>query len=336
MTKKKQKKRTSAGFRGFWRQAFLVLLTAGITLAVTGYAALWLAFKGPSPTFSTQMVGTFMETRRGDKIAHWFYSDEEINSILTQNGVQESTAVTVDNDYDFNIPEDEKDDIHIIDVSGSTFQGKLMIVRDPARIQLGVNVLMPEYNNNGFLVQDYVAESGALAGINAGGFDDPNGMGNGSIPQGVVIKNGELVAGRRSDWGTLIGFNEKNHMVVGNMTGEQALEWGLTDAVTFGPVLIVDGSPVSITGTGGGLNPRTVIGQAYDGSVLLLVIDGRQTTSLGASYEDCVKIMLQYGAMNAANLDGGSSSVMVYDGKIINNIVSMRGDRTVPTAWLVK
>ena len=91
-----------------------------------------------------------------------------------------------------------------------------------------------------------------------------------------------------------------------------------------------------VTGTGGGVNPRTVIGQREDGAVLLLVIDGRQTTSLGASYSDCIDIMTQYGAMNAANLDGGSSSVMVYDGQIINNVVSMNGDRKVPTAFIVK
>ena len=320
----------------FLRQAFLVLLVLGIIFGISGYLALWMAFKGPSPTFSNQIVGTFMETRRGDKIAHWFYSDQQIDDILNQNGVQDAEAVTIDNDYDFNIPESEKNDIKIVDVSSAMFQGKLMIVRDPSRIQLGVNILMPDYNRSGFLVQEYVEEAGAIGGINAGGFDDPGGLGDGSIPQGVVIKDGELVAGRLSDWGTIIGFNEKDHLIVGKMTGSQALEWGLTDAVTFGPVLIVDGQPASITGTGGGLNPRTVIGQAYDGSVLLLVIDGRQATSLGASYEDCVKIMLQYGAMNAAHLDGGSSSVMVYDGKIINHIVSMRSDRTVPTAWLVK
>lgn len=333
---KKQQKHKNTQFRSFLRKTFIALLTLGVTLAAAGYLALLMVFKGPSPTFSTLIVGTFMETRRGDKIVHWFYSDDELEAILNQNGVENSTSVTVDNDYDFNIPEEEKNDLKIIDVSGSTFNGKLMIVRDPSRIQLGVNVLMDNYKNNGFLVQDYVTAAGAIGGINAGGFDDPNGMGNGSIPQGVVIKDGELVAGRLTDWGTIIGFNEKDHLIVGNMTGSQALEWGLTDAVTFGPVLIVDGEAVSITGTGGGLNPRTVIGQAYDGSILLLVIDGRQTTSLGASYEDCVKIMLQYGAMNAANLDGGSSSVMVYENKIVNHIVSMRSDRTVPTAWLVK
>ncbi|MBQ9153063.1 MAG: phosphodiester glycosidase family protein [Solobacterium sp.] len=332
----KQRRKKKSHFRQFLRKALLVILSFGLLFALTGYLVLFLLFKGPSPTFSALIINTFMETRRGPKVIRLFYSDDEIDEIMNKNGVQEADNVTVDNDYDFNIPEDEKDDIKIIDVSGSTFQGKLMIVRDPSRIELGVNVLMPDYNRNGFQVQDYVTEAGAIGGINAGGFDDPGGMGDGSIPQGVVIKDGELVSGHLTDWGTVIGFNEKNHLVVGNMTGSQALEWGLQNAVTFGPVLIVDGETVTITGTGGGFNPRTVIGQAYDGSVLLLVIDGRQTTSLGASLEDCVKIMLQYGAMNAANLDGGSSSVMIYQDQIINHIVSMRSDRTVPTAWLVK
>ena len=70
--------------------------------------------------------------------------------------------------------------------------------------------------------------------------------------------------------------------------------------------------------------------------MLLLVIDGRQTSSLGASYEDCIDLMLKNNAIVAANLDGGSSSVMYYNGKTINNVVSMNGERLVPTAWVVK
>ena len=152
----------------------------------------------------------------------------------------------------------------------------------------------------------------------------------------VFIQDGELVSGSLDDYNSVIGFNEQNKLIVGNMTGRQALEYGLRDAVTFKPIFIVNYVPVEVTGTGGGVNPRTVIGQREDGAVLLLVIDGRQTTSLGASYSDCIDIMTQYGAMNAANLDGGSSSVMVYDGQIINNVVSMNGDRKVPTAFIVK
>lgn len=333
---RKKRRRLRAGIRRFSRQSFLIILTVGITAAIAGYFALMIVLKGPSPTFSDYVISTFMETRRGPAIIKMFFSDEEITARQAKNQVTYTTEVSVNNDEDFNIPESEKDKIEILDISGPTYKGKLMIVRDPSRIQLGVNTLMGSEHAAGFLVKDYVAAEGAIAGINAGGFDDPNGQGDGSIPYGVVIKDGQLVAGTMEQWVSLIGFNSHNHLIVGNMTATEALDWGIRDACTFGPVLLVDGHTVQITGTGGGLNPRTVIGQRADGSVLLLVIDGRQTSSLGASYEDCIKIMLEYGAINAANLDGGSSSVMVYEGEIINSIVSMRSDRTVPTAWIVK
>lgn len=185
-------------------------------------------------------------------------------------------------------------------------------------------------------MEEYVKANDAIAGINAGGFDDPNGQGTGGIPYGIVIQDGELVSGGLDDYNSVIGFNEQNKLIVGNMTGRQALEYGLRDAVTFKPIFIVNYVPVEVTGTGGGVNPRTVIGQREDGAVLLLVIDGRQTTSLGASYSDCIDIMTQYGAMNAANLDGRFFLRHVYDGQIINNVVSMNGDRKVPTAFIVK
>lgn len=334
--KKRHKRRLKASIRRISRKAIVVILTIVLSMGLFGYGALLIVLKGPSPTFSNLVISTMMETRRGKKIVHMFFTDDEIEAKLSKNSVNYTEQVTYNNEEDFVIPEDEKDDIEIIDISGSTYKGKLMIVRDPSRIQLGVNTLMGEESASGFLVQDYVEKEGAIAGINAGGFDDPNGQGDGSIPYGVVIKDGKLVAGSEDSWVSLIGFNSHHHLIVGNMTAAEALEWGITDAVTFGPIFIVDGNPVAVTGTGGGLNPRTVIGQKADGSVLLLVIDGRQTTSLGATYEDCINIMLEYGAINAANLDGGSSSVMVYKGEIINNIVSMRGDRTVPTAWIVK
>ena len=71
------------------------------------------------------------------------------------------------------------------------------------------------------------------------------------------------------------------------------------------------------------------------GSVLLLVLDGRSINTLGATMQDVADIMLEYGAVNAGNLDGGSSSVMVYDGEIINNCASVTGPRNIPTAFIV-
>ena len=125
-------------------------------------------------------------------------------------------------------------------------------------------------------------------------------------------------------------------MHVGNMTGQQALDKGIQEAVSFGPTLIVNGKPSEISGTAGGWNPRTAIGQRADGSVLIMVIDGRQTTSIGATYGDLINEMLSYGAVNAYNLDGGTSSHMVYNGNIITSCSSLYGTRKMPTAILVK
>ena len=103
--------------------------------------------------------------------------------------------------------------------------------------------------------------------------------------------------------------------------------------VCFGPVLVANGEACDV-GTSG-VNPRTAIGQRSDGAILMLVIDGRQAISLGATYQDMVDIFLEYGAVNACNLDGGSSSLMWYDGDYINNCASVIGIRPVPTTFLV-
>ena len=116
------------------------------------------------------------------------------------------------------------------------------------------------------------------------------------------------------------------------MTAQAALDRGVRDAVSFGPVLVVNGEAVEVNGSGSGLNPRTAI----DGSILLVVIDGRQVNSLGASYSDVIELMLEYGAVNAANLDGGSSSLMYYNGEYINSCASMYGPRDLPTTIIVK
>ena len=120
------------------------------------------------------------------------------------------------------------------------------------------------------------------------------------------------------------------------MTGQQAVDRGVRDALSFGPILIVNGEPSAVNGSGSGLNPRTAIGQCADGTIILLVIDGRSAASLGASYADLINIMLENGAVNAANLDGGSSSMMYYKGQIINNCSSLIGDRGIPTSVIVK
>ena len=124
--------------------------------------------------------------------------------------------------------------------------------------------------------------------------------------------------------------------MVGHMSGQEALDKGMRDCVCFGPILIVNGEPLSITGDSGSLNPRTAIGQRADGAVILLCVDGRMPGSLGASYADLINIMVEYGAVNAANLDGGSSTHMYYKGEPVNVSSSLYGPRKMPTFFFVK
>ena len=162
------------------------------------------------------------------------------------------------------------------------------------------------------------------------------GVGTGGEPDGLVISEGRLKWGSLGTTYGIIGIDNNNVLVVGDMTAQAALDRGVRDAVSFGPVLVVNGEAVEVNGSGSGLNPRTAIGQREDGSILLVVIDGRQVNSLGASYSDVIELMLEYGAVNAANLDGGSSSLMYYNGEYINSCASMYGPRDLPTTIIVK
>jgi len=307
-----------------------VILLAAVVLVV---GAVTVICRGPSTSAAEVFVNTVMETSAAKFVARIYYSEEEVNAILRKYSVIETDEVTQPSIPFDPLDEEEKNDIIVEDVLGSTFKGKMMIIRDPSRVEVAA---LAAYNGSpGKRVEEFYADSGAIAAINAGGFEDIGGVGNGGTPLGIVIHESKLLYGSRHGTSTVIGFDQNNVLVVGNMTGQQALDRGLRDAVSFGPVFIVNGNLVDITGNGGGLNPRTVIGQRADGAVLLLVIDGRQAHSLGASYKDCAQVMLDYGAVNAANLDGGSSSMMLYNGETLNVSASLYGSRRLPNAIVV-
>ena len=104
-------------------------------------------------------------------------------------------------------------------------------------------------------------------------------------------------------------------------------------------ILIINGEPSKILGNGGwGTAPRTAIGQRKDGIVLMLVIDGRRATKPGADMNDLIEIMQRYGAYNAVNLDGGTSSAMVEGDKIVNDPIDSAGahrTRYIATGFIV-
>ena len=228
----------------------------------------------------------------------------------------------------------DKDGIKICKVKGPTFTGRMMIIEDPSRVKVGVCKQFGNRSGRGEQVKTIMDNYNGIAATNAGGFEDVNGRGSGSMPIGYVFSEGKLLYNPKGS-GLLIGFDENDILIVGNMTAEQALEKKIRDAITFGPALIVNGVSAQISGVGSGLNPRTAIGQRGDGAVLLLSIDGRQANSLGATYADMIKIYEEFGAVNAANLDGGSSAIMYYEGEVISNPSNMINNRNMPTAIIV-
>ena len=134
--------------------------------------------------------------------------------------------------------------------------------------------------------------------------------------------------------GGLIGFDNDNKLVLGKMTSNEAKEKKIRDAVTCGPFLIINGEAYKVVGNGGwGNAPRTAIGQRRDGIVLMFVAEGRKVGMPGADMDDLIEIMQRYGAYNASALDGGTSTVMVEDGKTINDPVNASGaHKTRPIA----
>ena len=296
-----------------------ILIIFGLTLLsflVLFFGATTIVCYGPSESARNLFVTSVMETSAAKFLARIYYSDSEIEGILSKN-----TAIAVDEITDeklIDIPTQEQQlestepDVQLIDVTGPTYKGKLMIIKDPSRVVVSTSNAIGE-NARGMKISELVDKYSGIAGINAGGFADENGMGS----------------------GVLVGFDNSNKLIVGSMTGTEAIEMGIRDAVTFGPVFIVNGKRSGVAGTGGGLNPRTCIGQRADGAVLLLVIDGRQAQSLGATFGDCIDLMEEYGAVNAANLDGGSSSTLYYGGEVVNVCASVYGARDIPTAFVV-
>ena len=306
-----------------------------LSILIILVAAVTLIFYGPSTTARDMLVLTSLETSAMKFLPHLYFSQSAIDTIIINNSAHDTDQIS--NGDDITIPTDDLDleKIEIVDIKGATFIGKLMIVNDPSRIYVGtIGTFAPEKGGKRLL--DVVKSDGAIGGINGGAFQDVGGVGNGGMPIGIVIKNGVvLINSPAGDKNILIGLDNQHKLVIGKMTAQEALDRGVVEAVTFGPALVINSELQGLGGTAGGLNPRTAIGQRADGAILLLVIDGRQPTSLGASFKDVADVMIKYGAVNAAALDGGSSTLMVYQDQILNQTSLLTGPRRIPTFFLV-
>ena len=211
-----------------------------------------------------------------------------------------------------------------------------MIIEDPTRVFVGVPDAYGE-NEVGLSLRQMIDKYDAIGGVNGGGFYDPDGTQKGGIPKGSVIKDGKILWGDNDKKYSICGFDKDGILHVGSMTAREALNKGVIDSVSFGPALIINENPVNADYyLGVSRNPRTAIGQRADGAILLLVIEGRSMSSFGATFDDLIEVFLKHGAVNATNLDGGYSSLMVYDGGDLTMNSYAYGERILPNCILVR
>lgn len=347
----------------------IVLITITI-LTGTFYIMLKKCCNGPSVAARNLFVTTILETGQLKFLASWVCTDAEIQEIVNSNSMQVMNAnvdtslimteninkETLETDSQTETMETEifdENGIRIDEISGRSFYAKMMVVKDPSKVCVGSTYPWSEYGRE---LDKIVSGTGAIAGVNGGLYVSTENKGG--HPLGVVVQQGEITL--NNPYGLtgiyMIGFNNDNILIIKDLSGMTGQDFknyvheeGIRDAVAFQEEssdknnhfvqLIINGEARKMGGQGSGANPRTVIGQRADGAVLLLVTDGRGASGhLGATASDLIGIMQQYGAVNAANLDGGSSSTMVYNGEYEMASVTFYYQNSswkLPTAFVV-
>ena len=307
---------------------------------------------GPSNSAKELFATTILETGQLKFLANVFLSKDEIESIVSKNSLQDMNA-EIDEKLIETKVDNTKELIEIHEVNGNNFEGKMMVINDPSKISLTTTYPWSEYGKElGVLTE----EAGAIAGVNGGIYYSSGNKGG--KPLGVTVSNGEIQDISLGLVGLyLIGFDENNLLRIISLDGmnkaqvEELIKTEkIRDAVAFQEEssdknnhfvkLIINGEKRELNGMGSGANPRTAIGQRKDGSVLILVTDGRgKNGHLGATASDIIDIMAEYGAVNAANLDGGSSSSLYYNHEYLMTSVSFyyaNSSWRLPAAFVVK
>ena len=291
----------------------------------------------------TWVVTTAATTTSHQWISNLVASDAEIKTILENNKVLQldpndiaaiSIIKSADDKYKAAGWKKLENGIFEKYVKGTTYDGQLMLVTDPSRISVAHTDSM---GSQGETVVNMVKKSGAIAGINGSTFQDgANYDSAGGVPVGFIIENGVAVYGKNTKKAySMVGFNEENKIVIGYYSVTKALSLGVKSAVCAEVPLISDGKIAESVGNGGwGNAPRSAIGQMKTGEVVLCTLNGRSVQYIGADIDQLAKVLYDNGVYNAMMLDGGSSTVMVYNGNFLNT-PCLGHERLIPSAWIV-
>lgn len=257
------------------------------------------------------------------------------NILIDNSRVGDEKTKIITNQGDNVVAIDAKNKILIVEVKGKGYNGRLAIAKDASKVKVGMAEGVAENTNTeGSQIDELSKYKNAILSINASGFNDSDGNGNGGQPVGAIIENGKVINSPIGASWFVVGFDYYDRMFVGRNIKNNKLR----DAVEFRPALIIDGVKQVDGSSGWGIQPRTAIGQKANMDVLMLVIDGRQLNhSIGATVGDCADIMERYNAVQACNLDGGASSIMYYNNHPVT-IPSIRYDvgRWIPNIVMVE
>ncbi len=331
-TKKPRIKERSRA-KAYVMRGLLVFFTLILLLVITVFCVVATVAKGPSVTLRDQLVQMAMQASATKWVPGLFLEQSVIDDILAQSKVVTKNEVPLGSYTDAKKPNrpdsfveipsanDEKwiDGMYLQTLSYPNFKAYVLLIKDPSRIYVGTSSDFTDTSVEGLDIYDLAKKEGCIAAINGGEFSDPGGVGTGNTPIGVTYSNGKNVWGESSGK-TFIGFNRENKLVVyDSITSARADEMGIRDGVCFQTgienILISnDGTSVTFHRVAdAATSQRTAIGQTADGTVIFLVTDGRTPENLGATYNDCIDIMSEFGAITAGMLDGGSSSMLYYE-----------------------
>ena len=310
-------------------------------------ALCFFAVYGPISDLRDWLIPTAMTTGKHKWIAYTFFSkdyvDKTINSMWVKGGsdsdesaieFKDYSNVTVfANEYEEQIlKKNEGNDLYkIIEIEEENYSGFITVIYDAKRL-VYVQAGKPE----GDRVENMVAREGAILGINASGFKlDQNS--DKIYPKSTMIKDHEVLHDTGKSKAKIIAMTDEGVLKLMTCSAKEAVERGAKWGVEFGPFLIVDGVSTEYSGRWiYGRHPRTAIGQRKDGIVLLMTIDGRgHNGSHGVTVDQLTDIFARYGCINAANLDGGGSSTLIENGKLLNHS-SDNGGRYVYDAIILK
>ena len=165
-------------------------------------------------------------------------------------------------------------------------------------------------------IPDMAALNGALLAINGDYYGNTN--------EGVVIRNGVIYRANRTNCDVCVLYYDGSMRVMPGsaFSVQDAVADGAWQAWTFGPALLdSEGQAISAFASTGRIiaaNPRTAIGYYEPGHYCMVVVDGRGE-SAGITLPELSQLFQDLGCAAAYNLDGGNSSVMVWQDAVINN-----------------